>query len=311
MMVNSKVRRPIRIYLAVDGSEHSLAALQLLRDLPINQSRQAGSTITALAVLTIRHTSSRADLLAALDQAQANLQGIGAEVNTGLLYGHPAQAMAEFAEEREPDLIVMGAKGLRATLGILLGGVAQQMVEYSRWPVLVVRLPYHALNRILLVTDGSPCSQCAVKYILEFPLNERCIVDVMHVLPPSPRMDRILQTWPIGTEVPAFPPTENYEEAVKLQMEQEETEGREILSQAIQVLQGSGINASPLLVRGDAATEIIEYAKENQVDLIVAGSRGLSQVRGWLLGSVSRKLVHYAPCSVMIVKGRRECEDET
>ena len=58
-----------------------------------------------------------------------------------------------------------------------------------------------------------------------------------------------------------------------------------------------------MLVRGDAATEIIDYAKERKVDLIVAGSRGLSQVRGWLLGSVSRKLVHYAPCSVLIVKG--------
>ena len=67
-------------------------------------------------------------------------------MTTGLLYGHPAQALAEFAGEHEPDLIVMGAKGLRATLGILLGGVAQQMVEYSRWPVLVVRLPYQGLT---------------------------------------------------------------------------------------------------------------------------------------------------------------------
>ena len=56
-------------------------------------------------------------------------------------------------------------------------------------------------------------------------------------------------------------------------------------------------------MRGDAATEIIEYANQNQIDLIVAGSRGLSQMRRLLLGSLSRKLVHYAGCSVLIVKG--------
>jgi nucleotide-binding universal stress UspA family protein len=58
-----------------------------------------------------------------------------------------------------------------------------------------------------------------------------------------------------------------------------------------------------VLRRGDAATEILAYAQEQKVDLIVAGSRGLSGVSGWWLGSVSRKLVHYAPCSVLIVRG--------
>jgi len=58
-----------------------------------------------------------------------------------------------------------------------------------------------------------------------------------------------------------------------------------------------------------AVTEIIQYAKENQVDLIVAGSRGLTSMQSWLLGSVSRKLVHYAGCSVLIVKGPHRIKD--
>jgi nucleotide-binding universal stress UspA family protein len=56
------------------------------------------------------------------------------------------------------------------------------------------------------------------------------------------------------------------------------------------------------LRRGDAATEILQLAKEKHIDLIVAGSRGLSQVSAWLLGSVSRKLIHYAKCSVLVVR---------
>jgi nucleotide-binding universal stress UspA family protein len=72
----------------------------------------------------------------------------------------------------------------------------------------------------------------------------------------------------------------------------------------VEALKSSGVQATSILKRGDAATEIIEYVKANHVDLIAAGSRGLSQVRGWLLGSVSRKLLHYAGCSVLIVKGK-------
>ena len=63
-----------------------------------------------------------------------------------------------------------------------------------------------------------------------------------------------------------------------------------------------GIESTPVLLRGDAATEILDYTDKENVDLIVAGSRGLSTFRGWLTGSVSRKLVHYSNCSVLIVK---------
>ena len=48
--------------------------------------------------------------------------------------------------------------------------------------------------------------------------------------------------------------------------------------------------------------EILNFTRENQIDLIIAGSRGLSQMRSWLLGSVSSKLTHYAKCSILIVR---------
>jgi nucleotide-binding universal stress UspA family protein len=74
----------------------------------------------------------------------------------------------------------------------------------------------------------------------------------------------------------------------------------------VEVLKAFGLQTTSVLLRGDAATEIIHYVQEHHIDLVVAGSRGLSRVKGWLMGSVSRKLVHYAGCSVMIVKGAGE-----
>jgi nucleotide-binding universal stress UspA family protein len=53
---------------------------------------------------------------------------------------------------------------------------------------------------------------------------------------------------------------------------------------------------------GDPAEVIIEVANEQQADLIVVGSRGLTGIKRFRLGSVSNKVSHHAPCSVMIVR---------
>jgi nucleotide-binding universal stress UspA family protein len=79
-----------------------------------------------------------------------------------------------------------------------------------------------------------------------------------------------------------------------------------LLARTDRLLRQYGIPSTSLLARGDAATEILDYASKYQMDLIVAGSRGLSQFKSFLMGSVSRKLVHYANCSVLLVKAPRK-----
>ena len=98
-------------------------------------------------------------------------------------------------------------------------------------------------------------------------------------------------------------PSFETEELLAKQAEEEEHHGNALLAESVETLGDYGIEAKSVLLRGDAATEIIEYANQNEIGLIVAGSRGLSRMRRLLLGSLSRKLVHYAGCSVMIVKG--------
>lgn len=291
---------PLNILLAVDGSEHSLAAASLIRDLPL----PPGSEVIALGVLTPRRTIGRAALQIAMEETQAAMLSNNVDAKTGLLHGHPAEQLTEFASEHKPDLIVVGAKGLRATLGILLGGVAQQVVEYAQCPVLVVRSPYAGLRRVLLVTDGSSYSQRAVNYLAQFPLPRNIAIHVMHVLPSLATPEVYIPSRVAG--IGAIPPLSSHEVelAEARQAETEEREGQALLAQTVDALKTSRIVTMPVLRRGDAATEILEYAKAHKCDLIVAGSRGLSAVKGWLLGSVSRKLVHYAACSVMIVKAQ-------
>jgi nucleotide-binding universal stress UspA family protein len=95
---------------------------------------------------------------------------------------------------------------------------------------------------------------------------------------------------------------------VEAEIQAADRAGQTILDDANHILLSQGIQAKKLLLQGDAATEIIQYTSDTQIDLIIAGSRGLSPVQSWLLGSVSRKLVHYAGCSVLLVKRPEELD---
>lgn len=53
---------------------------------------------------------------------------------------------------------------------------------------------------------------------------------------------------------------------------------------------------------GEPAEEIVDLARMEKVDMIVMGSRGLSPIKEMLLGSVSNKVLHTAPCPVLIVR---------
>jgi nucleotide-binding universal stress UspA family protein len=297
---------PLSVLLAFDGSEHSHAAISLLCELcTATEGPSPAATISILAVFTPLQAGDQGPLRDALEWAHSYLEGKCFRVSSELVLGYPAEKIIEYAEKVEPDLILLGAKGLRATLGILLGGVAQQVVEYAHCPVLVVRAPYTGLRRILLVTDGSPSSQKATEYLVNFPLPAGAEMHVMHVLPPlpiNPSPEYFTRTYPLAPEMLAvYPPPTSTDEQTWLK--EEEAHGKEILEQTVKQFENQEIAVESTLLRGDTATEIINFVKDNKIDLIVTGSRGLSQVRGWLLGSVSRKLVHYSGCSVLVVRG--------
>lgn len=55
-------------------------------------------------------------------------------------------------------------------------------------------------------------------------------------------------------------------------------------------------------VKGNPAEELVDYANDNEIDLIIMGSRGLGAVRGLLLGSVSSRVLQQADCHVLVVK---------
>ncbi|MEK6447478.1 universal stress protein [Priestia aryabhattai] len=81
-----------------------------------------------------------------------------------------------------------------------------------------------------------------------------------------------------------------------------EEENRDILSEAHNHLTQSGIPYEAYGLEGTASKKIIEYARDNQQDIIVIGSRGKGFVKETFLGSVSHEVAQSAECPVIIVK---------
>lgn len=62
------------------------------------------------------------------------------------------------------------------------------------------------------------------------------------------------------------------------------------------------VKIKPVIIYGHPADRIIEYARSEDFDLMVIGSRGLSGTQRFFLGSVSDELSHHSPCPILIVR---------
>lgn len=79
--------------------------------------------------------------------------------------------------------------------------------------------------------------------------------------------------------------------------------GQHIIDDAKSEARHDGVKkVTELLVDGDPADQILRCIKEKDVDCVVMGSRGLSDIKAMFLGSVSHKVMNRAPCTCIAVK---------
>ena len=79
-------------------------------------------------------------------------------------------------------------------------------------------------------------------------------------------------------------------------------EGDEIIKEACKRLGQVSFEVEEDLLEGPAAEAIISVVEARNADLVVMGTRGMGALKGLLFGSVSSKVTHYAPCSVLVVR---------
>ena len=151
--------------------------------------------------------------------------------------------------------------------------------------------------KILLATDGSDHSEMAARALLALGPPPDAEVTVLHVV-------EMPEYW----VTPAVPPPYHIEwQHVEQELAAEANETAErAIEQGKRILAGGGISAEALTAEGHPAKEIVHAAGEIGADLVVVGSKGLTGSRLFLLGSVSQKVIKYAPCSVLVTKPTRE-----
>ena len=74
------------------------------------------------------------------------------------------------------------------------------------------------------------------------------------------------------------------------------------LAEARSLIADLGVEASFVAGTGDPADVLLQDAEETGADLIIVGTRGKNVAQRLVLGSVSAKIVHHAPCDVLIVR---------
>ena len=91
-----------------------------------------------------------------------------------------------------------------------------------------------------------------------------------------------------------------YEDFEKL-FSKRKSAAQAILDKAKEILGSTTLKVYEELIDGSEAEAILKIAETRQADLIVMGTRGFGAVKGLLVGSVSRKVLHLSACPVMVV----------
>jgi len=148
--------------------------------------------------------------------------------------------------------------------------------------------------RILCAVDGSEYSQWGVQTLEALADRQPDRVTLVHVVSPA-----ALLTSKGKNPVAEKRALAAMEKAGALLLREAARSARAALGQAAT---GPRTMIQTVLAHGPLAATIARQAKRMKADLILMGSRGLSDVRGFLLGSVSRQLASIAPCPVFVVK---------
>jgi nucleotide-binding universal stress UspA family protein len=205
-----------------------------------------------------------------------------------------AVSVVTLAEESGADLIVVGARGLSAVKGWLLGSVSTAVVHHAPCPVLVVKGRSPGLRKAILAVDGSPDSMTAVQFFASLALERSLAIRLVGVAEP-PHLP-IAAPELLGT--PLQSALEELRQARQLRLDG-------VLSKLVAELGPRVADIGHRAIFGHPAEEIVAAAGEAGVDLVVVGARGLGTVKRLALGSVSERVLHQAPCSVLVVKPRR------
>lgn len=206
-----------------------------------------------------------------LETKSEELKGLTCELHAE--NGDPAQTILARAECA--DMIVMARHGRSAGKFWQTGGVTTKVVRSRSKPVLVVAGPHlekPKLENILVCLDGSALAEKALAQAVEIAKATESKINLYRFVPlvyDGMDMEALMGY------------ARDYLEKVAAQ------HGDLVVGTTVRWTHGH--------------SDIVDFAKELNIDLIVTGSHGSRGIARWLLGSVAEDVLHHAPCPTLMV----------
>ncbi|MEW6230846.1 MAG: universal stress protein [Chloroflexota bacterium] len=235
-----------------------------------------------------RHLANVAEAEAYLDETAQRLRREGIQAETHVHSkeeDNVARGIAEHLEELGPDLIVISAHGSGGLRDTLIGSIAQQVLQRSTRPILLVRPtaagepPPFACRKLLLPLDGEAAHEAALPVAAAVAGACGSRVHLVQVVP-------TLGTLP-GEEAASGMLMPSATRAL-LDLAQQGGEG--YLSHIAEELRAAGLSVSLEVCRGDPASEVVQAAERAGADLVVMATHGRVAAGAFWAGSVAPKV---------------------
>jgi nucleotide-binding universal stress UspA family protein len=200
-------------------------------------------------------------------------------------------AIVNEAAKRYVDLIVMHSRR-RPHRAALLGSTAEQICRTATCPVLVTHSDQRDLvdkqsdievKRVLVAYDFSDYSELALNSALSFAQEYQSELHLLHVLPPFTLSEPEISWYPLGQEG-------TYHQAARR------------LQKAVPAETHLWCNIRHAVSEGQPYREILNYAENNQIDLICIGAHGAGFGMRTLFGSNVDRVLRQAPCPVFVAR---------
>jgi len=222
---------------------------------------------------------------------------------------HAALAIIDYAQQNDIDLITMGTHGWRGTARFFLGSVTEEVTRRSPCPLFTLREarsrhieetepePIHKMGKILVPIDFSEHSHFALSHAKELAALYGGTIQLVHVV------ERFF--------LPEF-----YDKIVSYIQPGSQNEllkaSAEILHDTMKRIPGPEVPYEVHALSGRVVPSLMEFAEENQSDMIVVATHGLTSLENTIFGSTAEQLIRKAPCPVFTVKsfGRKIFKDQ-
>jgi nucleotide-binding universal stress UspA family protein len=200
--------------------------------------------------------------------------GVPVESNL-VIHEDPAEFLLELVKGKDFSLVIIGNRAETQSERYSLGSVTEKIARHAECPVLIVKKK-PKIEKLLVAVDGSKHADKALEYAAQLAQHYSANLALIHV-----EEDKLIRIG--GPQV----------------VDCLGTVGECILNDAEKKIKFS---SKKMLEYGSPAEVIIKTAKKADIDIIILGSRGLSSVRRFLLGSISDDISMHSRNSVLIVK---------